>query len=198
MRFLLINSSPRANGASATALDAAARVFLQYGAEVDIFELGAAPRSACTACGKCKTDGECVIGDIGELTEKLRRASGIIIATPTHYAGAVGTLISVLSRVCFSAKDVFDGKPVACIAAARRAGCVSASEEITRFFSFTGAIGVYAGYPPHIYGGERDSEGLCYAGAVAERMLWLARVLKCAEDTGLVPPAQKSVTRVNI
>ena len=198
MRFLLINSSPRANGVSESALGAAARVFQQGGAEVELFELGAAPRSACTACGKCKTNGKCAIGDIDELTEKLRQASGIIVATPTHYAGAVGTLLSVLSRVCFSAKDVFDGKPVACIAAARRAGCVSASEEVSRFFSFTGAIGVYAGYPPHIYGGEHDVEGIGYVSAIAERMLWLARVLKCAEDAGLVAPPPKRITRVNI
>ena len=198
MDFLLVSASPKKSGASARMLTEISEVFKASGANAEIFELGGAPRSACIACGECRRVGACVMGDIGVISDKIRRSSGVIFATPTHYGGAVGTLCSVLSRICFSARDAFDGKPVACIAAARRAGAVTAIEQVNRFFTFTDAVIVGCGYPPHIYGGERDGEGLCYARALAARMLYLSECIALGEKSGIAPPIKQEIHRVNI
>jgi hypothetical protein len=81
---------------------------------------------------------------------------------------------------------------------ARRAGAVCALEEINRFFSFTSAITVNGIYPPHLYGGERDTEGLAYARSVAENMIWIARCIKTAEANGVEPFKKIAAARVNI
>jgi multimeric flavodoxin WrbA len=198
MRFLLINVSALQDGLTKRMLIEAEEVFTNNHCEATVIDLGCAPRHSCLACGRCRTSGKCILGDLSELVEAISRSDGVIFATPTHYASATGTLISVMSRICFSAGHIFEHKPVSTFAVARRAGAVCALEEINRFFSFTSAITVNGIYPPHLYGGERDTEGLAYARSVAENMIWIARCIETAAANGVEPFKKIAAARVNI
>lgn len=198
MKFLLINASPHNEGTSKLMLKEAAKVFEDGKQEVKILDMGNDARYPCTACGACKRDGKCRFGDLDEIILEMRSAGGIIFATPTHYANACGSLISALSRICFSAKDALENKPAAAFASARRAGSIGSIEEIGRFFAFSSAITVNGIYPPHLYGGERDIEGLAYARSVAENMLWIAKCIEAAKKNGVLPPRKINAVRVNI
>lgn len=198
MLFLLVNTSVHKDGLTKRMLLEAKDVFERNGCHVNTVELGGTARHSCLACGRCRTSGSCAIGDLSELTESVSKADGVIFATPTHYASATGGLMSVLSRLCFSAGHIFEHKPVSSFAVARRAGAVCAIEEINRFFSFTSAITVNGIYPPHLYGGERDSEGLANAKSIAENMIWIARCIETARANGIEPFAKTVAVRVNI
>ena len=198
MNFLLVNGSPNSNGLTKRALTEAEHSFKQHGHSSRFYELGKAPRPACLGCGKCRKDGNCIFGDLDTIAKLAHESDGIIFGTPTHYAGAGGGLVSLLSRLCFSKGYVLENKPVATVAAARRAGAIAAIREVNRFFSFTSSVLVGGIYPPHLYGGERDAEGLADARSVAENMIWIASCIKNAKANGILPFERINAVRTNI
>ena len=103
MKVLLINGSPRQNGNTHAALAEAAKVLEAEGIEAQLEWIGKAPIRGCIGCGKCKEKGEsrCIFNDdrCNALIEKAAEADGYLIGSPVYYAGANGTLISLLDRM---------------------------------------------------------------------------------------------------
>ena len=203
MKILLINGSPHDTGATRRALDECRFKLEELSAEVEYYHLGNGPRHACTACGGCKKRGTCVYGDIDYLTEKVSNADGIIIGTPTHYAGAPGNLLSVISRLLFSAKRCVEYKPIAVVGAGRR-GCISSAiDGVAKFFSFTSAPTVSGIYPPIIYGTDYesagyDAEGLQNMRSVSENIYWLTACILKARALGITPPIAEPRIKTDI
>ena len=198
MNFLLLNASAHRDGATFRALSEAKRVFDEKGDTSTVYWLGKAPRYSCLACGGCRAGGRCVIGDLEELYSLLRDCDGIILGTPTYYATASGNLLSVLSRLCFSAKELLKNKPAATIATARRAGAICAVNEVNKFFDFCSMITVGGCYPPILYGGETDAEGLQNARSLANMMHWVADCIKIGKENGIFPPEEEPKIKTNI
>ena len=203
MKILLINGSPHDGGATRRALDECDSALRALGAQTEHYALGTEARHSCTACGACKVCGNCVFDDIAPLVGQLRTSDGVIIGTPTHYAGAPGAVISVLSRILFSAPDCVKYKPVAVVGAGRR-GCIcNAIDEITRFFAFTSSPTVSGVYPPIIYGTDYesagyDAEGLQNMRSAAENVYWLTASVIKAREYGITPPVAEPKIKTDI
>ena len=178
MNFLLINGSPRRSGNTKAALTLIKNRLSTLKDTANIYDVGPEARAACTGCGACKGGGACVIGDTKELAAAISAADGIIIATPTYYANAAGTLTALLSRLIRTERAAFFKKPCAAIAIGRRAGVCEAAGEIYKFFEFTSSPIVTASYPLGIFNArEMDSEGEGYLTELADNMHAVAACL---------------------
>lgn len=203
MKILLINGSPHENGATRRALDELGYTLGKLGAETEHYFLGNGARHSCTACGKCKSLGACVFGDIDSLVKKVELCDGIVIGTPTHYAGAPGALLSAISRLIFSAKGCVEYKPVAVIGSGRR-GCISSAiAEVAKFFAFTSSPLVSGIYPAIIYGNDYesagyDAEGLQNMRSIAENIYWITASLLKARECGITPPIAEPKIKTDI
>ncbi len=203
MKILLVNASPHKKGATARALDECRAKLKELGAVTEYYFLGNASRNSCTACGGCKSGGNCVFGDIDDLTDAFTRADGIIIGVPTHYASAPGNILSVLSRLMFSAKQCAEYKPIAVIGSGRR-GCVTnAIDETVKFFEFASCPIISGAYPALIYGSDYesagfDAEGLQNMRSVAENMYWILSALKLAEKNGITHPISEPKIKTDL
>ncbi len=197
MSILLISASPHKNGASARVICELRDSLTKLGNNCTELIIGTEPRSACTACGGCKGGNGCIIGDLGEITSALEASDGIIFVTPTYYGGAIGSLMSLLSRLLYSEKRHLLHKPVASVGVGRR-GCISgAVDEINRFFHFTSSPIVTSGYPPIVYAvdfesAERDAEGLQNIRSLARNMHWLTKCIELGRSCGILQPTQET------
>ena len=178
MNFLLINGSPHRSGNTKAALSLIKGRLSALGDAADIYDIGPEARQACTGCGACKGGGACVIGDTKELAAAISAADGIVIATPTYYANACGSLTALLSRLIRSEKAAFFKKPCAAVATGRRAGVCEAAGEIYKFFEFTASPIVTASYPMGIFSARNpDTEGERYLTELADNMHAVAACL---------------------
>jgi multimeric flavodoxin WrbA len=86
--ILILKGSPREKGNSSLLAEQAAAGARDAGAEVESFDLQTLNIQPCTACEACHETPEegCIIEDsMRELYPRLRRADGIVIATPIYW-----------------------------------------------------------------------------------------------------------------
>ena len=104
MKVIAVNGSPRANGNTYTALDAACKELNKNGIDTEIIHIGQLKLTGCKACEFCgKNGGKCVFDDgLNEAAEKIRAADGLIIGAPVYYAGINGTVKSFLDRLFYT------------------------------------------------------------------------------------------------
>ena len=166
MKVLIINGSPRPNGCTARALKEVADTLEKEGIETETVTVGNKPVRGCIACGSCGKTGKCAFDDIvNELAVKFSEADGLLVGTPVYYAGANGTLLSVLDRLFFSAKFSKTMKVGASVLSSRRAGSTSAMDEINKYFTICGMPIASSTYWNEVHGSaaadvEKDKEGL--------------------------------------
>lgn len=203
MKMLLINGSPHSSGATSEAIIEIKKELLSSGAEILEYEIGKEPRYACTACGGCKSSGKCILGDIDHLAELSEKADAIIICTPTHYASAPGSLISVLSRLLYSSKRTVEHKPVGVGAVGRRAGLCDAIYDVKRLFEFTSSPIISGIYPAVLYASSRDSvkhdeEGLENMRSLAKNLVFITKCIELGRKNGILPPSEKRSCKTDI
>lgn len=188
MKVLLINGSPRCNGNTRIALEEVANTLHQEGIETEIVWIGNKPVSGCMACYKCVETGVCVFnsGIYAELREKLPEADGIVIGTPVYFAGAAGSLCSLLDRLFFSCKSLLTYKVGASVAVARRAGADCAIDRIDKYFTISNMPVAPSQYWNLAYGREQgevrqDGEGLQTMRTLGRNIAWMLRSLRRSE-----------------
>ena len=193
MKILLISGSTKAGGATERAVCEAADVFKKNGVLSEIFNLYSEPITTCMGCGACRESDGCIYDDAAtRLADICADFDGYIFFTPVHYGGATGAMKAAMSRLFYSKKKYLQYKPAAAVAISRRAGNITAIEELTRFFHFASMPIVTGTYPGVVYGTdkeavERDTEGLRTVRSIAENMLWLLRCIDAGADCGITP-----------
>lgn len=199
MKVLLINGSPRRDGNTHIALEEVASTLRQEGLEADIVWIGNKPVPGCIACYKCMETGVCVFnsGIYAELRAKLPEVDAIVIGTPVYYAGAAGSLCSLLDRLFFSCKSMLTYKVGASVAVARRAGADCALDRIDKYFTISNMPVVPSQYWNLAYGrdpGEvrQDGEGLQTMRTLGRNIAWMLRSLKRSEAPA--PEQSRAVT----
>lgn len=84
--ILVFKGSPRQNGNSSILADKAAEGARLAGASVEDFSLHNMDIRPCDACDTCQETGVCILmDDMQPLYEKLRKADGILIASPIYW-----------------------------------------------------------------------------------------------------------------
>ena len=203
MKILLINGSPRENGATKKALTECLSEARKLGANASIISLGPEPRHSCTGCGRCKKNGKCTFLDIEYIYDSAKESDAFIIGAPSHYFGAPGTLISVFSRLFYSGMDAFIYKPSAVIGVGRRGGIYESISDIERFFKFSSSPLISSSYPPILYAsdGENaayDSEGLQNMRMITRNLFWLTKCIEIAKLNGMDYPKAEQKIKTDI
>lgn len=203
MKVVLINGSPNEKGCTYTALKEVADELQRQGVEAEIVHIGKAPVRGCLGCGGCRKTGRCVFDDaVNTLAETLIQADGLVFGSPVFYAGISGQLKCFMDRLFYSRGAQLSGKPAAAVVSARRGGCVSAFDDINRFFTINRMPVVSSQYWNQVHGNtpdevRKDEEGLQIMRTLARNMAWLLKNLEAGREAGVPEPEREAPLRTN-
>ncbi|MDE7380764.1 MAG: flavodoxin family protein [Muribaculaceae bacterium] len=201
MKVLTINGSPHLNGCTARALTEIENTLHQYGIETERINVANKDVRGCIACNYCREHGKCVFNDIvNDTAAKFAEADGIVIGSPTYYAGANGQLLAFLDRLFYSTSGVFDKtmKLGASVISSRRAGSTSAFDEINKYFTICSMPIVSSTYWNEVHGFtaedvEKDEEGLQTMRNLGRNMAFLIKAIKTQNETESIPEQERKV-----
>lgn len=184
MKALLINGSPQTAGNTYQALCMVAEAMNAAGVQTEIVHIGAAPVQGCIGCRKCLKTGRCGINDklYNHIYEQLDEIDGIVIGSPTYFAGPNGSLCALLDRLYYSAGSKLAYKPGATIAVARRGGASTTLDRLNKYITYNKQPLVSSFYWNMIYGmrpGEvqLDAEGAQTLRHLGRNMAWLMQCI---------------------
>ena len=186
MKVVAFNGSPRKDGNTATLLREVQKELDGQGIETEIVHLKG-PIQGCIACFKCyeKKDGKCALDKdiINDCIEKMAKADGIILGSPTYFADLTPELKALIDRAGFVGKangDMFKRKVGAAVVAVRRAGAIHVFDSINHFF-LIGQMVIPGSSYWNIGMGleekdvEKDPEGLQTMRVLGQNMAWLMK-----------------------
>lgn len=167
------------------------------GIETEIFSIGNRPIQGCIACGKCQEARVCVFKDEVYLTlrEKLKEADGVVIGSPTYFAGPAGSLCALLDRLFYSCYDLVQFKPAAAVVTCRRCGSSATLDRLQKYFSICNMPVVSSQYWNGVHGrtpGEvlQDAEGMQTMRVLGDNMAWILKSLDGKEHPPLKEPRE--------
>ena len=194
MRVLLINGSPHAHGCTFTALSVVADELNKAGVKTEIVHVGHKDIRGCIGCYKCKETGCCVFDKdmVNEVAKKFEEADGLVIGSPVYFAGASGTLVSLLDRLFFSTRFEKRFKVGAAVASARRMGTTATLDQLNKYF-LHGEMPVAASrYWNAVHGNNpqevmQDEEGLQTMRVLGRNMAFLIRAIHAERERNGLP-----------
>ena len=199
MKVLILNGSPHIKGCTSRALKEVEDTLNKEGIETETIIVGNKNIRGCISCNSCKTNGKCVFDDlVNEIALKFENADGIIIGTPVYYAGANGTLISLLDRLFYSTHFDKTMKVGASVISSRRAGSTSAFDEINKYFTITSMPIVSSSYWNEVHGFtkedvEKDLEGLQTMRNLARNMAFMIKAINLGKEKFGLPKNERGV-----
>lgn len=205
MKVLLINGSAKEKGCTYTALCKVAEALNEEDIETEIIYLGNKPLADCIGCGTCSKEGhkgKCVFDDIAnEIIEKAKTSDGFIFGTPVYYAHPTGRILSVLDRVFYAGKSVFEFKPGAAITSARRGGTVSSFDVLNKYFTISQMPIVSSTYWNNIHGNNpeetaQDLEGMQTMYNLGKNMAWMLKCIDAGKKANIFTP-KNNVVKTN-
>ena len=201
MKVMLVNSSPKQDGCTATALGIVADSLREEGIETEILWLGKGPVADCIDCRQCGKTGKCVFSDIAaEIGERAAEFDGFVFGSPVYYAHPTGRWLSVMDRAFFAYGRNFKFKPAAAILSARRNGQVASMDVVNKHFSISSMPIVTANYWNHVFGAKaeevaEDEEGVQTMKNIGKNMAWMLKCIELGRQNGIDHPADvKKVT----
>ena len=184
MKVLLINGSPHKNGCTARALKEVSNILNKEGIDTETIFIGKNEIRGCIACGFCRKNGKCVFNDIvNEIALKFRDCDGIVIGSPTYYAGVSGVLKSFLDRLFYSANYDKSFKVGCAVISSRRAGSTSVFDEVNKYFTISNMPVASSSYWNEVHGREEEDVRLDLEGLQTMRNLGrnMAFLIKCID-----------------
>ena len=190
MKVLAINSSARKDGNTAILLNTVLEELKKEGIATELVQLAGKPIPGCLACYKCfKTkDGRCAQDKdiLNDLMEKMRKADGILLGSPTYFSDVTASMRSLIERCGFvgRANDYMLKRKVgASVVAVRRTGAIPAFSSMNLFLHYMQMIMPGSSYwnigigrdPGEVL---NDAEGIQTMKTLGENMAWLLKKLK--------------------
>ena len=205
MKVLLINGSPKANGCTYTALSEIANELEKENIETEIFHIGNKPIRGCIGCGGCYTTNKCVFNDdvVNDGIEKVKKADGIILGSPVHYAATSGAITSFLDRLFYAYGGKFLAhKPGAAIVSCRRGGSTAAFEQLNKYFTISNMPIVSSQYWNMVHGNtpeevKQDLEGMQTMRVLGQNMAWLLKSIQSGKEAGIKLPEKEPRAMTN-
>ena len=200
MKVLLIQGSPHPKGCVWRALTEVEKILNENGIETEWINVGTKDIRGCIACHYCMTHGKCVFNDIvNETAPMFNEADGMIVGTPTYYAGPNGQLHSFLDRLFFSTMFTIDKtmKVGATIVSSRRAGSTSAFDDINKYFTICSMPIASSTYWNEVHGYtaedvEKDLEGLQTMRNLGKNMAFLLKAINTQKQIESIPQQEKT------
>lgn len=187
MKVIAINGSSRKNGNTADMLNVVLQELEAQGYETEHIQLAGQTIRPCMACFACEGKRNCVFGDdlFQELYQKMTKADGILLGSPTYSADVSSTLKAVIERasvVSDTNPGMFRHKVCGTVAVARRGGAMNVIDTLNHFFLNKETYLVGSTYWNIAYGrlpGEalKDEEGVANMKNLGQNMAWLLKKL---------------------
>lgn len=198
-KVILVNGSPDIKGCVARAFDELEKTLHECGIDTERINVGNKDIRGCIACNYCREHGKCVFNDaVNETAPKLAEADGMIVGTPTYYAGANGQLLAFLDRLFYSSAVTVDKtmKVGASVVSSRRAGSTSAFDEINKYFTICSMPIVSSTYWNEVHGFtgedvEADLEGLQTMRNLARNMAFMIKAIRARKLTEGLPEQER-------
>lgn len=200
MKVLTVNGSPHPHGCTDRALQEFEQTLAGCGIEVERINVGNKDIRGCIACNYCREHGRCVFNDIvNETALKFAEADGIVVGTPTYYAGSNGQVLSFLDRLFYSTMKTVNKtmKIGAAVISSRRGGSTSAFDEINKYFTISSMPIVSSTYWNEVHGFvaedvEKDLEGLQTMRNLARNMTFMIKAFKAQEAKEGIPEQERT------
>jgi multimeric flavodoxin WrbA len=207
MKVVAINGSPHKEGNTYHALMQVGKQLQSEGIDFEVIHIGHKTIHGCIACGQCakNRNEKCSMDNdpVNEAIQKMKKADGIIIASPVYYAGIAGTMKSFLDRAFYVAGvngGLFRHKVGAAVVAVRRTGGSSTFDQLNHYLTYSEMMLAISNYWNVIHGrtsGEalQDAEGVQIMEVLGKNMAWQLRMRKAAIEAGDIPePTLKVMT----
>jgi multimeric flavodoxin WrbA len=153
MKIVIINGSPRKNGATGKILKAFGKCLEEKGnVEVRHVELADYGLQACTGCERCYRTGICHIDDRAEEINRAVAASdGVVIGSPTYVSNVSGLLKNYIDRGHIVVEQALKDRYMFAVTTFEIAGGASVTGMLKTMFRYAGGIpaGKYALKLPH-------------------------------------------------
>ncbi|NLC97172.1 MAG: flavodoxin family protein [Erysipelotrichaceae bacterium] len=199
MKVLLINGSPHQQGCTFTALNEVATTLNNEGIETEIIHIGNKDIRGCISCFKCRSTGVCVFDDdVNIIAKKFEECDGLIVGSPTYFAGPNGTLVSFLDRLFFSTQFDKSMKVGASVTSARRGGNTSVFDQLNKYFTISNMPIVSSQYWNMVYGytaedTKLDLEGLQTMRTLGKNMAFLIKSINLGKEEYGIPEREKKI-----
>lgn len=198
---MVINGSPNIHGCTDRALQEVEKTLAENGIETVRVDVGNKDVRGCISCRTCRATKKCVFNDlVNEAAPLLVECDGVVVGSPTYYAGCNGQLLVFLDRLFYSTSTAFDKtmKVGAAVISSRRAGSTSAFDEINKYFTISSMPIVSSTYWNEVHGHvsadvEKDAEGLQTMRNLGRNMAFLINAIASAKATGGVPQQERGV-----
>lgn len=187
MKVVAFNGSPRKNGNTVILINRVLKKLEESGIETELVHLGGNVKSGCTACMKCRNtkNKKCAIDDdiINECIAKMDSADGMIIGSPTYFAGITPEVKALIDRAGYVTRGndmMLRRKIGVAVSAVRRAGSLHVFDSINAFYLINEMIVPGSNYWNLGIGGpagsvESDAEGIATMDILGENMAWLLK-----------------------
>ena len=203
MQVLAFNGSPKAEGNTFHALKMVAHELENEGIATQIIHVGDKAIRGCVACNQCRANRneQCVLpGDeVNEWLQKMKRADGILLGSPVHYAGVGATMKCFLDRAFYVSGangGMLRHKVGAGLVAVRRSGGLPAFQQLNNYLCYAEMLLPTANYWNVIHGaapGEvaQDVEGLQIMRLLGKNMAYLLKLVE--NGRGRIAPPQAEI-----
>jgi multimeric flavodoxin WrbA len=187
MKVTAFNGSPRTQGNTSLLINHVFAALGQGGIETEQVHVGGGRIRGCIACYQCfaRKDRRCAVADdaANECIEKMLASDGIIIGSPTYFAGITPEAKALIDRCGMVARangDMFRRKAGAAVVAVRRGGAIHVFDTINHFFTIgqmiiPGSSYWNIGIGRNIGDVEGDEEGVKTMRDLGENMAWLLK-----------------------
>ncbi len=188
MKVIAFNGSPRKKGNTAMLVNSVFDELKKEGIETEFLQLGGKDIKGCLGCMKCfeVQDNTCVTRKddiLNEYFQKMIRADGIIIGSPTYFSNVSSEVKALIDRaglVSIANGHLLKRKVGAAVVAVRRAGATDVFDAINKFFFINQIIVPGSIYWNMGFGFNReevkdDEEGMNTMKILGENMAWLLK-----------------------
>ena len=199
LNVLLINGSPNAKGCTYTALSEVERTLNAEGIATELVHIGNRDIRGCIACYKCAEQGHCVFNDaVNELAPKFEAADGLVVGSPTYYAGPNGTLTNLLDRLFVSTPFSKRMKVGAAVCSARRGGTTATFDRLNKYFTISEMPVASSRYWNMVHGHNaedvlKDEEGIQCMRILGRNMAFLLRAIAVERERNGLPMQEETV-----
>lgn len=190
MKVVAFSGSARKDGNTAIMISEVFKVLEKEGIKTELVQLSGQKINGCIACYKCfaNKNKRCAVNDdmVNECIDKMLKADGIILASPTYFADCSAILKALIERSGMTSRaneDMFKRKVGAAVVAVRRGGAIHVFDTINHFFTIGQMIIVGSSYwnigiGREIGEIENDSEGMQTMTMLGKNMAWLLKKLE--------------------
>lgn len=141
MKIMIVNGSPRKNGATAQILYEMNRQLEQYSnVDVEMVHVADLELKYCAGCGVCYKKGACIYqDDLEKLSQKIRDADGVILGSPTYASNVSGQMKVVIDRGHFVMEQLLYGKYAVSVVTYENYGGKDCAKVLNRLLAYSGA-----------------------------------------------------------